>query len=191
MNRDELIKVFVEKNKQINLSAIRQDDQIMVKHIQDSLEANMVFRFVPGSSVCDIGTGSWFPLLPLAINNPKVRFFGMDSTKKKVDAVNDMASQLWLNNVKVLWSRIEEFNGAFDVVIARAVAHVDKLIPWSYRLLKPGWYYVLYKQVSPEEKRELLFLCKQKKMKLIKEHIYSLFDGDIQRVIYVIAKIKN
>ncbi|MBU0626451.1 class I SAM-dependent methyltransferase [Patescibacteria group bacterium] len=87
MNRDKLIKIFLEKNSQINLSAIRDADGVLVKHIQDSLELDKVLQIPPKSSlsqgrtftVCDVGTGGGFPLLPLAMTHSDVSFIGIDS----------------------------------------------------------------------------------------------------------------
>jgi len=127
--------------------------------------------------------------MPLAMMNPQAIFTGIDSVKKKTVAVNEMLQTLHIENAETLWTRIEEFRGrSFDYVIARAVAYIDKLIPWSYHLLKKGGYFILMKQAIPEEKQLLLELCEKKKLKLIQEHCYSLFEGDIQRVIYVVQK---
>jgi len=100
-----------------------------------------------------------------------------------------MIQSLHITNAEVLRTRIEECKGrSFDYVVARAVAYVDKLIPWSYHLLKKGGCFILMKQVNPEEKEILLELCKKRNLKLIQEYEYSLFEGDIERVLYVVEK---
>jgi len=142
--------------------------------------------------VADIGTGGGFPLMPLAITNPQVHFTGIDSIKKKTVAVNDMLQSLHITNAKVICSRIEELKGqSFDIITARAVAHVEKLIPRSYHLLKKGGKLILMKQALKEEKTELDQLCKKFHLQLENQHHYSLFEGDIERVIYVIEKLKK
>jgi 16S rRNA (guanine527-N7)-methyltransferase len=70
------------------------------------------------------------------MSNPDVFFIGIDSVGKKVKAVNDMISQLKLHNVKALWVRSEEYKTQFDVVTARAVAYIDKLLPSILHLVK-------------------------------------------------------
>lgn len=90
----ELIEVFLAKNAQINLSAIRDAEGVYVKHILDSLELLNIFTFEEGQTVCDLGTGGGFPLLPLAIENPDVRFVGMDARKKKLQAIGEMIESL-------------------------------------------------------------------------------------------------
>jgi 16S rRNA (guanine527-N7)-methyltransferase len=161
-----------------------------VKHIQDSLEVNKVLSLPSEAQFADIGTGGGFPLLPLAISNPQVQFTGIDSVKKKTLAVNEIIDQLGISNAKVVWERIEMYKSqTFDYVSARAVAHVDKLIPRAYHLLCPHGTFVLMKQKKEEEKSDLLQLCKKWNLQLLREHHYSLFTGDIDRVIYLIEKM--
>lgn len=187
-DRNPLIKIFLEKNSQINLSAIRDEEGVRIKHIQDSLELNKVLKLQKHRQVCDVWTGGGFPLLPLAISNPDVSFIGVDSVGKKVKAVNLIIEELWLKNVKALRLRAENYQTKFDVVTARAVAYMDKLLPQIIHLIRQGGHIALYKQFSEDEKKELLSLCKRFSLKLEKEHKYSLFDGDVERVIYVLKK---
>ncbi len=192
---EQLAQIFEEKNKQINLSAIRDLDWIKVKHIQDSLELNTFMKLPEGSTFCDIGTGGGFPLLPLAITNPKVKFNGIDARRKKVDTVNGFIDELNLSNAKVLRGRIEEFaskelyQSSFDYISARAVGYVDKLFTWATPLLKKWGYFVLYKQENSEEYDAMITLLKKYNLALEKKHNYILFEGDIQRVIYIIKKL--
>ena len=188
--RDQLISVFLEKNKQINLSAIRDEEWVYNKHILDALEVDNIFPLTPGMDVCDVWTGGGFPLLPLAISHPDVNFVGMDSVRKKLDAIQDMATQLDIQNIELLRKRAEECKDRqFDVITARAVAYVDKLLPWTKHLLKQGGCWILYKQVDEVERQDLIRLCGQLNLKLEKRHNYKLFEGDIDRVIYVIRRL--
>ena len=187
--RENLINTFLKKNNQLNLSAIRDHDWVMTKHILDSIELNNFFELWKWKKVCDIGTGWWFPLLPLAITNPNVSFIWIDARRKKVDAVNDMINQLWIKNAKCVRSRIEDFSEQFDYITARAVWYVDKIIPRSYDLLKKWWYFIFYKQDDEEELNVLNKLCKEYRLKIVNMYRYSLFDWDIKRVIYVIEKM--
>ena len=188
--RKPLIDVFLEKNKQINLSAIRDEDWVYTKHILDALEINNVFPLSAWMDVCDVGTWGWFPLLPLALQYPDVHFVWMDSVRKKLDAIQDIANQLDIKNIELLRKRAEECKDRqFDVITARAVAYVDKLLPWTKHLLKQWWCRVLYKQVDEIERQDLIRLCGQLNLKLEKRHNYKLFEWDIDRVIYVIRRL--
>lgn len=185
---DKLIDTFLEVNSHLNLSAIRDREWVKTKHVMDALEIQNIFPLQDGLKVCDIGTWWWFPLLPLAISYPKVNFVGIDSTRKKVDAINGMIKELGIHNAKAIRTRIEDYQEQFDVITARAVGYIDKIFTRSYHLLKKGWHYVLYKQVSEQEKADLLDLCKQWNLSLVTEHVYRLFPEDIERVIYIIRK---
>lgn len=188
--RKPLIDVFLEKNKQINLSAIRDEDGVYHKHILDALEIQNVFPLSTWMDVCDVGTWWWFPLLPLALQYPDVNFVWMDSVRKKLDAIQDMANQLDIKNIELLRKRAEECKDRqFDVITARAVAYVDKLLPWTKHLLKQGGCWILYKQVDEVERQDLIRLCGQLNLKLEKRHNYKLFEWDIERVIYVIRRL--
>lgn len=70
------------------------------------------------------------------MSHPEVSFIGIDSVGKKVKAVNDMIAQLGLKNVKAIWLRAEDYMTKFDVVTARAVAYMDKLLPWIMHLVR-------------------------------------------------------
>lgn len=188
--RDQLIDIFLEKNWKLNLSAIRDTEGVRIKHIQDSLELLKLWVFQSGMMVSDIGTGGGFPLMPLAISLPEVEFLGMDSVKKKTVAVNEMLAELGVKNAKVIWTRIEEYDGElFDIVTARAVAYSDKLLKWAFPLLKKWGRLLLMKEVKPEERSLILNLCKKYHLLLEQEHYYQLFEWDIQRVIYVLKKL--
>ena len=187
--REKLVKVFLQKNTELNLSAIRDEEGVMVKHIQDSLELKNTWVFKDWMEVADVWTGGWFPLMPLAISYPNIQFTGIDSVKKKTVAVNEMLDALWVKNAKVIWTRIEEYKEKqFDIVTARAVAYSDKLIKWAYPLLKKWWYFLFMKQNIQEERELLLKLCKKYHLSLKSEIKYQLYEWDIDRIIYVIEK---
>jgi len=187
--RKNLINKFLEINSQINLSSIRDEDGVYIKHISDSLELDKILKFKEGSNVCDVGTGWGFPLLPLAMENPDVNFIWIDSVNKKIKAVWKIASFLQIKNVRLIRTRAEDCKSQFDYVLVRAVWYVDKIVNRTNHLLKPKAYMILYKKFDEEEKNSLIKICKQKNLIILKEHHYKLFDNDISRVIYIIQKI--
>ena len=189
MDWNPLIKSFLEKNRQINLSAIRDEEWVMVKHIQDSLQLEKIINWTPWMRVADIWTGWGFPLMPLAISHPECNFVWIDSVRKKTIAVWEILKELNVKNVEMIRSRIEDIKElTFDLVTARAVAYSDKLLNRATPLLKNGWRIALMKQVNNEEKMVLLDVAKKKKLTLEIEHNYQLFEWDIERVIYVLKK---
>ena len=189
MNRDNLIHAFLEKNKQINLSAIRDEEWVRVKHIQDSLELEKIIDRKEWMRIADIWTGWWFPLMPLAISHPECNFVWIDSVRKKTIAVWEILERLGVKNVEMMRTRIEDIkNQTFDLVTARAVAYSDKLLNRATPLVKKWWKIALMKQANDEEKKILLDTAKKKKLVLEKEYNYKLFNEDIERVIYILSK---
>lgn len=187
--RQDLIDEFILINSRTNLSAIRDPEGIWVKHIQDSLEINKVLVLKPGNTLCDVGTGWWFPLLPIAISNPGLQCTGIDSTRKKIDAVNEIAGKLKVANVKAIRSRAEELKEEFDYVTARSVAYIDKLLLQVHRLVKKGGRLILFKLYTPEEYQDIIHFGKKYRFVIQKKHKYKLFEWDIERIIYVLKKI--
>ena len=186
---DNLVHAFLEKNKQINLSAIRDENWVRVKHIQDSLELERIIQRENGMKTADIWTGWGFPLMPLAISHPECNFVWIDSVRKKTIAVWEILEELGVKNVEMMRTRIEEIkNQTFDLVTARAVAYTDKLLNRATPLVKKWWRIALMKQINEEEKKVLLNEAKKKKLILETEHKYKLFDWDIERVIYILRK---
>ena len=189
MDWNKLIHAFLEKNKQINLSAIRDEEWVRVKHIQDSLELEKIIERKEWMRIADIGTGGWFPLMPLAISHPECNFVWIDSVRKKTIAVWEILEELEVKNVEIMRTRIEEIkNQTFDLVTARAVAYSDKLLNRATPLVKKWWRIALMKQVNDEEKEVLLNTAKKKNLALETEYNYKLFDWDIDRVIYILKK---
>ena len=192
-NYTDLIKLFSERNSKINLSAIRDEEWIKLKHIQDSLYWDKILKKISNwkkIKVVDVWTWSGFPLLPLAMENPDFQFLWIESVKKKVNAVNDIIKKLWLKNVKVIWTRAEDFKDEqFDVLTARAVAYIDKLLKYTYHLVKKWWYFLLYKLNSDEEYKDILKNCRKYNLELVWKYPYKLYDHDVDRVIYVLKKL--
>lgn len=188
-NRNNLINLFLEKNKQINLSAIRDEEWVRVKHIQDSLELEKLIERKEWMNIADVWTGWWFPLMPLAISHPECNFTWIDSVKKKTIAVWEILEQMNVKNVTMHRWRAEEIkNQTFDLVTARAVAYSDKLLQRITPLVKKWWKIALMKQFDEEEKKVLLKECKKKNLNLEIEYHYQLFNWDIDRVIYILWK---
>ena len=189
INWNTLVQLFLEKNKHINLSAIRDEEWVTVKHIQDSLELEKVIKWKEWMNIADIWTGGGFPLMPLAISHPECNFVWIDSVRKKIMAVSEILDELGVKNVEMMRSRIEDIkNQTFDLVTARAVAYSDKLLNRATPLIKKEWRIALMKQVNDEEKKILLNVAQKKKLTLEEEYNYKLFEWDIDRVIYILRK---
>ena len=150
----KFLEIFIEKNSQVNLSAIREENAIIEKHFIDSL---MVTKFIKLYwSVADVGTGGGFPWIPLKI------FYGdaldvtfIDSVGKKVKAVEEFCTTLEMKNFSCIHSRSENLwnkhKWNYNFVFARAVAYFDDLLNYAFPLVKKWGYLIAYKLDNPEE----------------------------------------
>ena len=133
---EEMLRV----NAYMNLTAITEVDEIIVKHYADCA---LIAPYLPANAkMCDVGTGGGFPSLPIAILRPDITVTAVDSTQKKLDYVANTASLLGLSNLTVKSARAEtlgqmpEFREAFDAVTARAVARMNVLCEWCLPLVR-------------------------------------------------------
>ena len=147
---ERLADVFLEWNQKINLSAIRDREGVLLKHIVDSLLI-LPFEWIKeGDRVLDLGTGGGFPGLALAIAYPNAHFTLLDATEKKMKAVQAMVNKLNLSNVTCLIGRAEELGRdpdlreQFDVVVARALAEFSTLLEYCLPFVKVGGKFVAY-----------------------------------------------
>ena len=116
----------------------RELERLWSRHI---LNSTAVAEFLPAEAkVADVGSGAGFPGIVLAIVRPELSFELIETMARRTQWLQDVIAKLGLENVKVRRSRAEEVpaNVKFDVVTARAVAALSKLIPWTLPLLKPG-----------------------------------------------------
>jgi len=114
-------------NRKVNLTAIRDREEMVTAHLEDSLSAWPLLR---GRRILDVGTGAGFPGLPLAIVDPQREFHLIDSNSRKIQFVQHVTSLLGLDNVTAVKARVEGYAPGyrFDTVIARALASLPKLV---------------------------------------------------------------
>ena len=127
----ELLK---EWNEKINLTAITEDKDIIVKHFIDSLTIAKYIK--DGSSLIDVGTGAGFPGIPLKIFNENIRLTLLDSLNKRTVFLKDVVDKLGLENVEIIHGRAEDYahnnvyRGTFDYAVSRAVAPLNTLLEY-------------------------------------------------------------
>ncbi|GAB6069068.1 16S rRNA (guanine(527)-N(7))-methyltransferase RsmG [Thiomicrorhabdus hydrogeniphila] len=121
-------------NKVYNLTAIRDPEEMLVKHLLDSLA---VVPYIQGQRIIDVGTGGGLPGIPLAICYPDKQIDLLDSNSKKTRFLIQAKAELALVNTQVIHSRVEEYKPEFlyDSVISRAFASMEDMLFWTHHLI--------------------------------------------------------
>lgn len=132
----QLLPLYTEWNAKINVISRKDIDQLYLHHVLHSLAIAKWIKFVPGSTIMDIGSGGGFPGLPLAIYFPEVQFHLVDSIGKKLKVVSEIASEIGLTNITTHHQRAEEVTLKYDFILCRAVAPLSTLLSWSRNKVK-------------------------------------------------------
>ncbi|MGF6711067.1 16S rRNA (guanine527-N7)-methyltransferase [Luteibacter sp. W1I16] len=135
-------------NSAYNLTAVRNADEMVSRHLLDSLA---ILPYVHGRSLADLGTGPGLPGIPLAIAEPAREVLMVDSNGKKVRFLREAIRSLKLVNAKALQSRVEDVEGTFECVTARAFASLADMLGWGGHLLAPGGVWLAMKGKHPAE----------------------------------------
>ncbi len=140
-------------NKKINLTAITEERDTVIKHLLDSLSYLKAFTPAPGLKLLDMGSGAGFPAIPLKIAAPDITITMVESVKKKASFLRHIVRMLPLGGVEILDIRMEEIpvrsQSSFDVVTARAFAEMPEALGHGVLFLKPGGLVILSR--GPEE----------------------------------------
>ena len=194
---DKFYELLVEKNKVMNLTAITEFDEVIVKHFADSLS---ICTVLPDSvkTVCDLGTGAGFPGIPMAIAYPGLQFTLIDSLNKRIKFLQEVVDALGLTNVTLVHARAEEagrnkiYRENFDLVVSRAVANIATLSEYCLPLVRVGGYFISFKSGDVDAEIESSgSAIKKLGGKLEKPVYFSLPDTDISRSFLIIDKEKN
>lgn len=189
----EYASFLLEYNQHTNLTAIRDINEVYLKHFYDSLTIVKAINLKEVNTVLDIGTGPGFPGMVLKIIYPHLQITLMDSNNKKIGFLNALAKELNLN-VEIIYGRAEEFivnrREYYDIVTSRAVASLDILTELSIPYVKTNGLFVAMKSNYQEELQATLPILKKLDSKVEKIEKFSLPKIEANRAIICIRKEK-
>lgn len=189
----ELLK---EWNEKINITAIKDDKEIDIKHFLDSLTVLKTGYIKDGQKIIDIGTGGGFPGMPVKIIFDNCEIVLLDSLNKRVKFLQEVIEELGLKNIKSIHGRAEDYGREnyreqFDIVVSRAVASLNILSEYCLPFVKVGGYFIAMK--GSEIKEEVSDA--EKALNILGGKLEERFDiklphSDITHTLLVIKKIK-
>jgi 16S rRNA (guanine527-N7)-methyltransferase len=154
------VEMLNKWNKAYNLTSVRDPQEMLVKHIMDSI---IVSTHLQGERFIDVGTGPGLPGIPLAIMNPTKQFCLLDSLGKRIRFIKQVLHELKIDNVNPIQSRVEEYQpeDKFDGVLSRAFASITDMVEWCHHLPKAdtGNFLALKGQLPQDEIDQLPEWC--------------------------------
>ena len=174
---NEYIKTFLNQNAKLNLISKHDEKFLWEKHIFDSLSIEKFFEkhtFYP-KTLLDIGTGGGFPSVPIALAFPNIEVYGLDSIRKKINAIENIKSELNIQNLNTICDRAENIKDKFDIITSRAVAPLKVITDYAIPLLNKNGYFIAYKSIRTEEEiKEAQSILKKFNSKVIDIIKYDL-----------------
>ena len=151
------LALLIKWNKAYNLTAVRNPDEMVSRHLLDSLS---VVQYVEpyGNDWLDVGSGGGMPGVPLAIIFPKRKFTLLDSNGKKTRFLTQVKLELKLDNLEVIHNRVEAFTpaGAFSGIISRAFSSLADFTNWTRHLGDTNSHWLAMKGVHPDDELQAL-----------------------------------
>ena len=192
--------LLVEWNEKMNLTAITEDYEVIIKHFVDCLECTHLIT--DEKKIIDVGTGAGFPGMVLAIYYPQIEFTLLDGLNKRLIFLEEVINKLELKNVKIVHARAEEaarnedFFESFDAVVSRAVANLPVLLEYTSPYVKVNGKCIVMKGDNAQEELELAKNAMNiLKLKNVKEkeykYSYKIDNEEYNRTILYIEKMGN
>ena len=196
----EYKELLVEWNEKMNLTAITEDYEVIIKHFVDCLECTHLIT--NEKKIIDVGTGAGFPGMPLAIFYPQIEFTLLDGLNKRLIFLEEVVNKLGLKNVKIVHARAEEaarneeYFESFDAVVSRAVANLPVLLEYTSPYVKVNGKCIVMKGDNAKEELELAKNAMNiLKLKNVKEkeykYSYKIDNEEYNRTILYIEKMGN
>lgn len=143
------LQLLYKWNQAYNLTAIRDPEEMVSRHLLDSLA---ILPWVNGTRLIDVGTGGGLPGIPLAIALPDCHIVLLDSNGKKIRFLNEVKRALKLDNVEIIQSRVENYRPleGFDTITSRAFSDLSQMIDWTTHLIATNGIWLAMKGHTPE-----------------------------------------
>ena len=187
------LRLLTEKNKVMNLTAIREEKEILEEHFIDSLLLAELFSHTD-KKIIDIGTGAGFPGLVLAVVFPEKDFLLVDSVRKKISFIDEAAENLGLTNVKTSYERAEDLvtksRSSFDLGLCRGVANLRIILEYMIPFLKVNGRF-LPQKLNENELSESENALKTLNSQILQIHKFRLPESNDERIIIEIQKLKE
>ena len=168
------MELLLEWNEKINLTAIAEENEIILKHFIDSAIIN---KYIDNAKkLVDVGTGAGFPGMVLKIINKDLNIVLLDALNKRINFLNEVVKELDLKNIEAIHGRAEEFGRneehreRYDIVTSRAVANMNVLLEYMMPLVKVGGKCICMKSKNAEEEIET------------SKNVITLLGGELEKV---------
>lgn len=201
LNEEHIAKFYnymnklLEWNEKINLTAITDENEIILKHFIDSLTIEKEIE--KNSKIIDIGTGAGFPGIPIRIIRDDINITLLDSLNKRIIFLEEIIKQLKLNNIRAVHNRVEEFakinneRESYDIAVSRAVAPLNVLLEYMLPLIKVGGKCICMKGSNIEEVDNVDNALKILGGKIENIDKINLPESSIERNIIIVRKISK
>ena len=195
---DKYCSLLLEKNKVMNLTRITDEEEIITKHLADSLMISKVVEMDKVENLIDVGTGAGFPGIPIKIIWPNIKVTLLDSLDKRVGFLKEVIDELELGNIEAIHERAEDlgqddnYREQFDLCVSRAVANLSTLSEYCIPFVKEQGLFVSYKaEDSDEEIKEAKAAIDILGGDIKKICIEMIPETDINRKFVVVRKMRK
>lgn len=194
----EYMKQILKLNESINLTAITDEKEFIIKHYFDSLVVTDLQEYINAKNVIDVGTGAGFPGIPLALHSLDKNFTLVDSLNKRLKIIDGLCNKLNIKNVETVHGRAEDlgknpiYREKFDLCVSRAVARLDVLVEYTLPFIRIGGYLMAYKGPDYEEELKV----SDKAISVLGGKVENIVQGNMEEYgiyhnIILIKKIKS
>jgi len=202
LNEEQIDKFFTygdilkDWNQRMNLTAIENDRDIIIKHFIDSISICPIIKG-KGLKIIDVGTGAGFPGIPVKIVYPNLKVKLLDSLQKRIGFLNEVIERLDLKDISAVHSRAEEmgrhpdYREMYDISTARAVANLPVLLEYCLPFVKVGGYFIAMKGSSVDELGSSKKALDELGGKIEEVMEFNLPFSDIKRNVVVVKKFRH